>query len=258
MGLLRFGYWDIIVSAVAANNKIVAIVPAAGLGRRFGNCGNKPLFELLGKPLVVWALQALQAVVEIGEIVLVVKEDDLKVAAALVEEHQITKAGRIVPGGRERQDSVYNGLKTLNADTSAVVIHDGARPLAESLLIRKNILALNGVDGAVTGVRVKDTIKEAEGTVPEEGIIIRKTLDRNVLWAIQTPQTFRYAKIIDAHRRAYEEGFYATDDAALIERYGGLVRIVEGSYMNLKITTIEDIDIAETLLHSRHRSNPCV
>src|SRR5208283_5319094 len=179
MGLLRFAYWDIIVSAVAANNKIAAIVPAAGLGRRFGNCGNKPLFELLGKPLVVWALQALQAVVEIGEIVLVVKEDDLKVAAALMEQHEITKARRIVPGGRERQDSVYNGLRTIDKDTSVVVIHDGARPLADCLLIKKSILALQGVDGVVAGVPVKDTIKEAGGRVPEDGIIVRKTLDRN-------------------------------------------------------------------------------
>lgn len=238
--------------------KVAAIVPAAGLGRRFGDGENKPLYELLGKPLVVWALQALQSVVEIGEIVLVVKEEDLKVAAALVEQHKITKAGRIVPGGRERQDSVYNGLRTLDKDTSVVVIHDGARPLADSLLIKKSILALKGVDGVVAGVPVKDTIKEAGVNGRQDGIIVRKTLDRNILWAIQTPQTFYYAKIIDAHGKAHDEGFYATDDAALIEHYGGLVRIVEGSYRNLKITTMEDINIAETLHLNQHRLNRCV
>lgn len=232
-------------------DKIAAIVPAAGLGRRFGAGENKSLYELLGKPLVVWALQALQSVEEISEIVLVVKENDLKVAADLVTQYPIAKVRHIVQGGAERQDSVYNGLKALDKETSVVVIHDGARPLVDGLLVQKSITALKGVDGIVAGVPVKDTIKEAQTSSDmsnaEKGIIVKKTLERGTLWAIQTPQTFHYAKIIEAHRKAHEEGFYATDDAALIEHYGGLVGIVKGSYMNLKITTLEDIDIAETL-----------
>jgi 2-C-methyl-D-erythritol 4-phosphate cytidylyltransferase len=151
---------------------------------------------------------------------------------------------------------VYNGLRTLDKDTSIVVIHDGARPLVDALLIKESITALPGVDGVVVGVPVKDTIKEVKGKGPVDGLIIHKTLDRSVLWAVQTPQTFHYAKIIEAHRRAHEEGFYATDDAALIERYGGLVGIVEGSYMNLKITTREDINIAETLYFKINRDTP--
>jgi 2-C-methyl-D-erythritol 4-phosphate cytidylyltransferase len=256
---------------VADKNKIAAIIPAAGLGRRFVAGENKPLYELLGKPLVVWALQAVQAVVEISEIVLVVKEDDLKVAADLVERYSITKTRRIVPGGAERQDSVYKGLGTLDKDTSIVVIHDGARPLVDSLLIKKSIMALEGVDGVVAAVPVKDTIKEVKGKGPassgakgpsnsgrEDGLIVQSTLNRNVLWAIQTPQTFHYAKIMEAHRKAHKEGFYATDDAALVERYGGIVGIVQGSYMNLKITTLEDINIAETLYLKINRDTSCL
>ncbi len=239
--------------------KIVAIVPAAGLGRRFGAGENKSLHEFLGKPLVVWALQALQSVDEIGEIIPVVKEGDLKGAADLVERYNISKVRRIVPGGRERQDSVYNGLRALDKDTSVVVIHDGARPLVEGLLIKNSISELDSYDGIVAGVQVKDTIKEVksdsrcssskghEAKDLEEGLIVRRTLDRNVLWAVQTPQTFHYTRIMEAHGKAHAEGLYATDDAALVEHYGGRVRIIPGSYLNLKITTLEDINIAETL-----------
>jgi 2-C-methyl-D-erythritol 4-phosphate cytidylyltransferase len=140
---------------------------------------------------------------------------------------------------------VFNGLKALDKNTSAVIIHDGARPLVDSSLIKKSIAELKGFDGIVAGVPVKDTIKEAYGDV------VKKTLDRSALWSIQTPQTFYYVKIIEAHQRAQAESFYATDDAALIEHYGGHIRIIEGSYRNLKITTMEDISIARNYLKER-------
>lgn len=239
------------------SNKIAAIVPAAGLGRRFGTGQNKSLYVLLGKPLVVWALQALQAVTEIGEIIPVVKEEDLKIAAELVELYKISKVRRIVPGGAERQDSVYNGLRALDKETSVVVIHDGARPLVDSSLIKKTILELQGVDGVITGIPVKDTIKEVKKRRPAAagskqrrngtGSLVKKTLDRQVLRAIQTPQTFRTATLLDAHERARAEGLYATDDAALIEHYGGSIKVIDGSYSNLKITTFEDVYFAEIL-----------
>ncbi len=251
-------------------DNIVAIVPAAGFGRRFGAGENKSLYEFMGKPLVVWALQALQSVDAIGEIIPVVKEEDLKAAADLVERYKIAKVRRVVPGGRERQDSVYNGIMALDKDTSIVVIHDGARPLVNGMLIKNSISELDSFDGIVTAVPVKDTIKEVEvkGPAsggaknkgqemkgPEDGLIVLRTLNRNVLWAVQTPQTFHYEKIREAHGRAHAEGFYATDDAALIEHYGGRVRIIQGSYLNLKITTLEDVNIAETLY--RRGSKTC-
>ncbi|MFZ5996330.1 MAG: 2-C-methyl-D-erythritol 4-phosphate cytidylyltransferase [Nitrospirota bacterium] len=230
--------------------KIAAIVPAAGLGKRFGK--NKSLYELAGKPLLIRVLEALQGVVEIDEIIPVLKGEDIAPGAALIEQFGITKVKRVIPGGRERQDSVYNGLKALDGRASIVVIHDGARPLADAELIRRTVTGLGDFDGAVAAVPVKDTIKEARIEKPEEGeLIVRRTLDRSVLWAVQTPQVFYLEKLRNAHEKARADEYYATDDAALVEKYGGLIKIVEGSYRNIKVTTPEDIAIAEALLKCR-------
>lgn len=246
-----------------ANNqekKIVAIVPSAGVGKRFGRRKNKPFHLLSGKPLIIWSLEALQSVKEIKEIIPVVKEEDMKTVAALIEKYNISKVKRIVPGGKERQDSVYNGIKVLNDDVSVVLIHDGVRPLVEKDLIKRTISELRGFDGAIAGVPVKDTIKEtrsqsapplADGTGvrnKEKDIVVQQTLNRNVLWAIQTPQVFRYKKLREAFEKAKHDNYYGTDDAALVERYGGKVKIVMGSYRNIKITTSEDIQVAEALI----------
>lgn len=245
-------------------HRVVAIVPAAGLGKRFGEGKNKPFHPLLGKPLIIWTLQTLQGIDEIAEIIPVLKEDDLIVCGDLVEKYNITKAKRIVPGGQERQDSVYNALKVIDDKTSVVLIHDGVRPLIEADLIRKSLSELKDCEGVVVGVPVKDTIKEARrpsrgdcpritgesvdsGLSPEK-LLVEKTLNRNVLWAIQTPQVFFFEKIRDAYIKATADKYYATDDAALIERYGGKVKIIMGSYRNIKITTPEDIDIAKALM----------
>ena len=247
-------------------DKIVAIVPAAGFGKRFGKEKNKPLYSLNGKPMVVWVLEMLQGVEEIDEIVPVFKEEDLLSGAELVETYNISKARRIVCGGRERQDSVNNAVSTLDDNTSVVVVHDGARPLVDRELFRMAISSLKGVDGVVAGVLrlinevrksgaailavpVKDTIKETDRLEGQQtGVIVKRTLDRSLLWAIQTPQVFNFRKLKDAYEKACSEGFYATDDSALIERYGGKIRIIEGSYRNIKITTPDDIIIAEALL----------
>jgi 2-C-methyl-D-erythritol 4-phosphate cytidylyltransferase len=249
-------------------NRVVAIVPAAGTGKRFGPGTNKPLHTLLGKPLIIWVLEVLQGVDEISEILPVVKEQDLEAMAELIGKDGIDKVKRIVPGGRERQDSVYKGLKTLDDAVSVVLIHDGVRPLVERELIRRSIAELKGCDGVITGVPVKDTIKKVcsrrsavsgQGadarvtsppsavTIQDPDMMVQETLDRSVLRAIQTPQVFMYQRIRDAYDRAYEENYYATDDAALIERYGGTVKVVMGSYRNIKITTPEDMLIAEAL-----------
>jgi 2-C-methyl-D-erythritol 4-phosphate cytidylyltransferase len=245
--------------------KVVAVVPAAGMGKRFGPGTNKPFKSLMGKPLIVWSLETLESVVEISEIIPVLKLEDMPYGKKLFEECGLSKIKRLAPGGKERQDSVYNGLKLLDNRNCLVLIHDGVRPFIEKDLIEKAIKALltppapeaevkvgeeklKGFDGVAVGVPLKDTIKEAENG------IIKKTLRRDSLWAIQTPQVFSYKNILAAYKRAMKERFYSTDDAALVEKYGGKIKIVMGSYKNIKITTPEDLAIAEFLLSRREKS----
>jgi 2-C-methyl-D-erythritol 4-phosphate cytidylyltransferase/2-C-methyl-D-erythritol 2,4-cyclodiphosphate synthase len=233
---------------------VTAIVPAAGLGKRFGKDKNKPFFNLLGKPLLLWVFETLQSCDEISEIIPVLKEDDIDDCLDLLEKCRIPKVKQITAGGKERQDSVYNGLKCVRDKTGAVLIHDGARPLIDIETILRTINGLSGSDAAIAAVPVKDTIKAVRSR--ESGVnsqefynelFVDKTLDRNILWSVQTPQVFIFDKIMDAHERAQKERFYATDDAALIEHYGGVVKIVMGDYSNIKITTPEDIKIAEAI-----------
>ncbi len=226
--------------------KVTAIIPAAGLGKRFGPGKDKPFQPLCGKPLILWPLEALQAIPEISEIIPVLRTRDTESGQKLFEQYGITKIKRIVPGGKERQDSVYNGLRLIEDKKCIVLIHDGARPLVESEFIEGMIAEMlndkEPCDGIIPGVPVKDTIKEAD-----KGMV-RRTLKRDDLWAIQTPQIFKYERIFQAYEQAMEKKHYATDDAALLERYGGRIRIIMGSYRNIKITTPEDLIIAEALL----------
>jgi 2-C-methyl-D-erythritol 4-phosphate cytidylyltransferase len=229
--------------------KVVAIVPAAGLGKRFGQGTNKPFQTLGGKPLIIWSLKTLEAVEAVCEIIPLLKPEDMEFGQRLLEEEGFLKIKRIAAGGKERQDSVYNGLKHMEDNNSIVLIHDGVRPLIRPHLVEELIKQMSDAirnreecDGIIPGVPVKDTIKETE-----DGFV-RKTLRRGSLWAVQTPQAFPCKKILRAYDEAAREGYYATDDAALIERYGGTVKVIMGSYTNIKITTPEDLVVAEALL----------
>jgi 2-C-methyl-D-erythritol 4-phosphate cytidylyltransferase len=233
--------------------KVIAIVPAAGIGKRFGSDTNKPFEILGGKPLVVWALKTLESIDEIEEIIPVLRKEDVDMGIEVFRSYNISKAKRVVKGGKERQDSVYNGLKLIEDKTCIILIHDGVRPFIEKSLIQESIRYMaeslkdkKDCDGVVPGVPVKDTIKEAEGG------IIKRTIKRDSLWAIQTPQVFPYMKISTAYERSVKEGYYSTDDAALIERYGGKIKVIMGSYSNIKITTPDDLIFAEYFLSKKN------
>lgn len=229
--------------------KVIALVPAAGLGKRLGHGTNKPFYTLLGKPLLIWTMEALQRIEEIKEIIPIIKESDIAMAMELFKRYHVSKVGRIAAGGKERQDSVYNGLKLLDGQSDMVLVHDGVRPLISGALVKDAVNGMSGVDGVIAAVPVKDTIKEAV-----EGIV-KNTLKRELLWAVQTPQVFRYGFLMMAYEKAIAEQFYATDDSALAERAGGRVKVIMGSYDNIKVTTPEDISIAEFLLGRKQGLN---
>jgi len=227
---------------------VVAIVPAAGIGERFGRDTNKPFATLGDKPLIIWTVATLQNLPEITEIIPVVKETDIKLCSRLFEEYAITKIKRVAPGGRERQDSVFHGLNLIRHRKSVVLVHDAVRPLIEPSLIQSALQQLNGCDGVVVGVPLKDTVKEVR-----DGIV-RNTPKRDLLWAAQTPQIFPYQVLYDAYEKAMADSFYTTDDSALVEMNGGVIKMVQGSYANIKVTTPEDLLIAEVFLKMKRSS----
>lgn len=226
-------------------HEVIAIVPAAGLGTRFGEDRNKPFETLGGKPVIVWALETLENMAEIREIIPVLKESDVQAGMELFGSYRISKIRRAALGGRERQDSVFNALNCIREKAPVVLIHDGVRPLIEARVVRRALSALSGCDGVVVAVPPKDTIKEMAGDT------VKQTLKRDALVAVQTPQVFLYQPLLDAYERAMKESFYATDDSAVVAWNGGRIRVVTGSYTNIKVTTPEDLVIAEVFLKMR-------
>ncbi|MGC8862541.1 MAG: 2-C-methyl-D-erythritol 4-phosphate cytidylyltransferase [Armatimonadota bacterium] len=217
-----------------------ALIPAAGSGERFGRAGNKIFCEVAGKPVLAHTLAVFESCAAIEEIVLIVRQADLETARDLTKRFGLAKIRSIVCGGKHRHDSVANGLAHVTLDI--VAIHDAARPLVTDEIIRRSIEEAARTGACVAAVPVIDTIKSvADGRV-------EATVDRSSLYAVQTPQTFRTTLIVDAYARAYEDGFFATDDAALVERLGQEVTVVPGSYDNIKITTPADLEVVSTKL----------
>ncbi len=223
---------------------VIAIVPAAGVGSRFGG-GAKQFLDLCGKPMILWSLGVFESMPEVREIIPVVREGDMLFCSDLFQEYGISKVRRIAPGGKERQDSVLSGLRCVEDSGALVLIHDAARPLIDPERVRTALNAFDDCDGVVLGVPPKDTVKEAREYVVE------KTLRRDRLWLIQTPQVFSHAALLAAYEEAQRTSYVATDDAALVEAHGGKVKVVMGDYRNLKVTTPEDMKIAELFLTMR-------
>lgn len=222
------------------------IIVAAGKGSRMGTKESKQYLELGGKPILVHTLERFQQMPETHSIVLVVGSQEVGRCESYVKHYGLTKVIRILPGGQERQDSVYAGLKALPASVRVVLVHDGVRPFVRDKHIRACWQAAEQGGAAVLAVPVKDTIK-----VIDESGYIQSTPDRKSLWAIQTPQAFRRSLLEEAHDKAKLDDFIGTDDAMLVERLGARVRVVEGDYRNIKITTPEDLPWAECILQNK-------
>lgn len=235
--------------------KSIALIPAAGMGKRMGASINKQYLLLDGMPIVARTISLFEQSPLIESIYLVVPAEEIPYCRKnVVEACGFKKIAAIVPGGRERQGSVLNGLKAMREHVSAedvVLIHDGVRPLTSERVLSESISIARVHDGALVAVPVKDTIKTVR-----DGIV-SNTPPRESLWLAQTPQTFRFAKIFQAHQSAEADGFTGTDDASLIERSGGKVHIVRGDYRNIKITTPEDLVLAEAFLSTLEKSYQC-
>jgi 2-C-methyl-D-erythritol 4-phosphate cytidylyltransferase len=217
------------------------VIPAAGQGKRMKAGINKQLIELHHQPVIVHTLKVFEQDDWCQGIVVVINETEREQFHELLEHFQIKKVISMVSGGAERQHSVYNGLKAVK-DSDIVLIHDGARPFITIEKIHELVKEAKEHGAAVLAVPMKDTVKRVSNGFVDE------TVERSSLWAVQTPQAFRVSLVLEAHERANEEGYIGTDDASLVERIGRKVKIIEGDYRNIKLTTPDDLLFAEAIL----------
>jgi 2-C-methyl-D-erythritol 4-phosphate cytidylyltransferase len=227
--------------STGTNGDLDVVIVAAGASRRMGGI-DKILSPVLGRALISHTLRVFNDSDRVSSIVLVVSDQNLDACRRLVDDHGLQKVQEVCEGGARRQDSVRLGLQRLHG-TSWTAVHDGARPLVDARMIESGVAAANETGAAMAAVPIKDTIKSAD----TDGIVL-KTVDRDGLWTAQTPQVFRYDLIAEAHRRVTDD---VTDDASMVERIGGKVKLFMGSYDNLKVTAPEDLRLVEALLKAR-------
>lgn len=222
------------------------IIVAAGTGSRMKANINKQFIKLNDKEIITYTIEKFYNNKNINDIVIVVKEDEVEFFKKEILDKYNFNNIKIAYGGKERQDSVYNGIKVLDKNCKYVLVHDGARPFVNEDIINRSLEEVQKYKSVVVGVPVKDTIK-----VVNNNNYIVDTPNRSTLWSVQTPQTFDYSVIKRAYEDAFDNNFYGTDDAMLVERIGYTVKMIYGSYNNIKVTTTEDIDIGIQILNSK-------
>lgn len=225
--------------------RVIALIPAAGMGKRMAAGMNKQYLQLGDRPILAHTIAVFEAAPFVDDIYLIIPEDEIPYSREnVVERYGFSKVRQIVAGGSERQHSVLNGLRAIKqaGEDDTVVIHDGVRPFIPLSVIESSVETARTHDGALVAVPVKDTVK-----IVKDGVVL-ETPPRETLWLAQTPQTFRYGIIRDAYEQADADHWLGTDDASLVERLGKSVQIVLGSYGNFKITTPEDLILAEAFL----------
>jgi 2-C-methyl-D-erythritol 4-phosphate cytidylyltransferase len=226
------------------------VIASGGKGLRMGSVKNKNYLPLLGKPVLAHTLSVFEACPLVNTVTLVVPKNDIEFCKdEIVSVYGFKKIVNITAGGSERQDSVFNGINaaTNNAKIrpGVIAVHDGARPLVSLKIIEDVIRSAAASGAAIAAVPVKDTVKEANNG------FVSKTLARNTLWSVQTPQAFWTETLLEAYKKAHEDNFIGTDESSLAERLGVDVKIIEGSYENIKITTPVDMLFAEAVLKAR-------
>lgn len=231
------------------DKKIAVIIAAAGSGTRMGSGISKQFRKISGLPVLVRAVGAFSEHPFVDEIIIVTKQEEQEfVLKQMVQAYELKKVTGVIAGGQERQDSVYNGIKTLSKDVDFVLIHDGARPFVSADMITRTLERLLQYHAVAAAVPVKDTIKTCEDGV------FTGTPNRDFLYAVQTPQGFRVSVIKAALENAEAEKFYGTDDAVLVERIGQKVYLVEGNYSNIKITTEEDLIVGQAIVENQQKT----
>jgi 2-C-methyl-D-erythritol 4-phosphate cytidylyltransferase/2-C-methyl-D-erythritol 2,4-cyclodiphosphate synthase len=227
--------------------RTVAIISAGGAGKRLKAYVAKQYLLLNRVPILVHTLKIFQKLKAIDDIILVLPPDDLvSVRQELIDKYELTKVTSIVAGGKERQDSVRNGLAAIDGKCELILVHDAVRPFVTEKVIRRVAAAAKATGAASLGVKAKDTIKETG-----KNDIVTVTIPRHNLWLTQTPQAFKLDILKKAYKKAYDEKFYGTDDASLVERMGIKVKMIAGSYDNIKITTPEDLVMAKAFIKSK-------
>ncbi len=231
--------------AAAERPFVTAVIVAAGNSTRMGGV-NKQFLLIDGVPVLIRSLLAFAECDYINEIVISAREEDIPKMYSMIREYRVLKVKEIVKGGETRQQSVFNAIRVSSPFSEYFAIHDGARPLVSEKEIADTVRTAFETKAAATAVKVKDTVKIAD----ENGVII-STPDRSKLWAVQTPQVFERRLYLSAIDAVKDSGNF-TDDCKLIEEYGAQVRLVEGSYDNIKITTPGDITLAEAIIRRRN------
>lgn len=228
-----------------AEDKTSVIITAGGSGKRFSESGlPKQFAELSGKPVIFYALRSFEETGTVSEIILVVPEELIDhTRSEVVEKYGFNKVVDIVPGGDERQHSVDNGFRALKDKPNVVLVHDGVRPFIKTETIEAVIKEAHVSGAAISALRATDTVKKSG----EDGSI-KDTLDRKYLWHAQTPQGFKYDILDVAFKKAREDDYLGTDESELVERIGAVVKLVQGSRHNIKITTKEDILLGELMI----------
>jgi len=224
------------------------IIAAAGQAVRMGGRINKPYLEVNNYPVLAYSLRFFEDFRFCDEVVIIAAEGELEYCRRnIVEKYNFAKVAAVLPGGRERQDSIWVGLKFLqNRNCSLVAVHDSARPLLSLTLMEELINEAIKWNAAIPGVRVKDTIK-----LVDKNNFVLSTPDRKALYAVQTPQVFNYQQLYNAYVRAEQDNYKGTDDAMLYEKYIGKVKVVETGHNNPKITTPDDLIIVKALADYR-------
>jgi 2-C-methyl-D-erythritol 4-phosphate cytidylyltransferase len=226
--------------------KTFAIIPSGGSGKRFGSSMPKQYLKVNGKEILAYTIEVFNSSPLVDEIIIPADENYFSLIESLIDKYKFVKPVKIIRGGKERQDSVFNALSSLSCSTDDLIaVHDAVRPLLPLSVLESAIISAKTFDNVVTGIKARDTLIEFDNV---ENLSVQKYVERSKVFYAQTPQIFPFRVLFESMKKAQIEGFLGTDESMLVKRAGFSVKIVEGSPLNFKITTEEDFLILDTLI----------